>query len=173
MRKNYYNPQARAWCCPSSSRSGANLLGLSMASLCNSFALVLVAYILPTRGRTVGRGVAWNRILTLRHFLLPLRHEGGALEAWVPAESEFAGSDSRSGQLGAKTLGFWGVAVHSARSGENTCTVLGPLVARSPVSDLSLGERVPYSARGGPFLPFPPHCVSCRLGLRITGAIPQ
>ena len=62
-----------------------------------------------------GEGGAWNCTLNLRRFLLPLRHEGGALEAWVPAESESGGSDSRSGQVGAETIGSWGVAVGSSR----------------------------------------------------------
>ena len=78
------------------------------------FALVLVANILLTLLLTLSNSLfvrrrgSWNFTLSLRRFLLPFRHEGGALEAWVPEESKFAGSDSQSGQLGAKTLGSWG-----------------------------------------------------------------
>ena len=99
-------------------------------------------------------GGVWNHTLSLRRFLLPLRHEGGAIEAWVPAESDFRVSDSRSRQLWEK-LEILGVVVGSVSSGVSTHTVLGPLGARSPVPDICPSapftwEESLYSAGGRP-----------------------
>ena len=73
-------------------------------------------------------------------------------------------------------MGSLGIAVGSGRSGVSTRTILGPLGARSPVTDRC--PSVPFILREGSLFhcgraPFPPPhpCVSRHLGPRITGAI--
>ena len=91
--------------------------GLMLGYLATSSVLVLVANPLLTMGtacssnenNTWEGGGAWNRILSLRHFLPLLRHEGKALESLVLVKSESGWSEPRSRDLRAKTLGSWGL----------------------------------------------------------------